>query len=331
MKNTLDFIVIGAQKAGTTSLFEYLRRHPEIYLPLGKEAAYFSHDAEVSLAWEQYLSRHFSMADPNCKWGTVSPSYMVGGVYDATSRHSEARGYSERTVPLRISRRLPAVRLVALLRDPIERARSHHKMMVMNGRERRSFDDAIRELLQPHALKKSRAWPDETTGYVTWGEYGRILTGYCEVFPREQMLVAFTDELEHTPEQFLLRVHAFLGVRSDVIPDNLGVRYREGGSTRRFPGLNPDESVRSIARNPLTRRLWHSLPRGARYAISRGYADLAYRMDLWNRHSQEKLDEPSAATVARLREHFASDADRISALLGASVPWHQMPQLDERE
>lgn len=198
VKDTLDFIVIGAQKAGTTSLFEYLRRHPQISMPADKEAPYFSHDHAFERGWDAYMAK-IALIDPERRWGTVTPHYMIGGVYKRAKASADAAGrYDERTVPLRIRERLPDVRLVAILRDPVARARSHHQMMVMNGSEQRSFDEAIAEHLRPDALERARRRPLADTGYVAWGEYRRILGGYFTVFPREQILVAFTDELERS-------------------------------------------------------------------------------------------------------------------------------------
>src|SRR5664280_1861889 len=82
-KNTLDFIIIGAQKAGTTTLFEYLKRHPELCMPAGKEAPYFGHDDMIARGWEAYLRATFTFADPECKWGTATTHYMAGAAYDA--------------------------------------------------------------------------------------------------------------------------------------------------------------------------------------------------------------------------------------------------------
>ena len=62
MKQSLDFIVIGAQKSGTTTLFEYLRRHPELFLPSGKEAPFFSHDSEWNEGWSEYVRHYFGLA-----------------------------------------------------------------------------------------------------------------------------------------------------------------------------------------------------------------------------------------------------------------------------
>lgn len=88
-KSRLDFLVIGAQKAGTTSLFEYLRQHPAIYMPPGKEVPYFSDDAMVDRGWDAYLTQTFAYADPALAWGTASPQYMAGAVLGGSTPAAE--------------------------------------------------------------------------------------------------------------------------------------------------------------------------------------------------------------------------------------------------
>ncbi len=314
VKDSLDFIIIGAQKAGTTSLFEYIRSHPELCLPSRKEAPFFSHDVVRARGWADYMRKTFALADPGTKWGTVTPSYMVGGVYDG------ARS-DERTVPLRIRERLPDVRLIAILRDPVERARSHHQMAVMTGIERRTFDQAIEQLLHPSAMKRSRELPEETNGYVAWGEYGRILGGYFDVFPREQIVVVFTDELEREPERVVSRLQDFIGVAADYVPDNIGERYRTGATRRRIKWLQPHAAQESVASSRLLRGLWHSLPERGRRHIDDGFMRTAYSLDLWNRQSRSPGNDPAAVTLQRLKEHFACDSDRLAALLNTTLPW----------
>ena len=326
MKETVDFIVIGAQKAGTTSLFEHLKRHPEISLPAGKEAPYFSHDAAYARGWKNFMTKA-AFGDPSCKWGTVSPLYMVGGVYEPLGAHDGH--YDERTVPSRIQEHLPDVRMIAILRDPVDRAFSHYRMMVMNGFERRSFDEAIRGLLHPAALDSSRRQPEETAGYVTWGEYGRILAGYFDVFVSEQILVIFTDELERAPERLLYRVHEFLGVTPGLLPDNLRTRYRVGGSERRISWLSPHRTPspqglqRNMERNVIARKLWHGLPDASRRRMRRSYEAVGHRIDLWNRRDSENAVRPSEEAAALLRTHFAQDTARLAALIEAEPPWQQ--------
>jgi Sulfotransferase family len=337
-KDILDFIVIGAPKAGTTSLFQYLRHHPEISLPSGKEEQYFSHDAVYRRGWTAYmkdltLNRYEGTADQTCKWGTVTPQYMVGSVFKSTARAS----YDERTVPLRMRECLPDVRLVACLRDPVRRAISHHRMGVMVGRERRSFDDAIADLLRPDAIERARRDPQENRGYVAWGEYGRILAGYFDVFAREQILVVFTDELERAPAQLLRRIHAFIGVSADFEPQNLGKRYRVGAIERGFLWTSPSSWIspssplspqgvrRAAARNSATRALWHALPPARQRRLARPYERIATHVVRWSRRkpaNEVKANaEPSSATLARLREHYAQDSGQLAALLGVAPPW----------
>jgi len=327
-KDILDFIIIGAQKAGTTSLFEYLRLHPEISLPASKEAPYFSHDSMYSRGWPAYM-RKIAFADPQRKWGTVTTRYMAGGVTGGAVNNNN---YDERTVPLRIRERLPKVRLIAILRDPVERAVSHHRMVLMDGREQRSFDDAVGELLRPDMLERARRHPRETTGYIVWGEYGRILAGYFDVFPREQILVVFTDELERAPAQLLRRIQEFIGVMADFEPPNLAVRYRAGAGQRRFSRMGPYASLspqalqRVLRQNSVVRAVWDLIPEAGQRRLRRPYERFAYRVDLWNRRSGASADDgnsaqPSPATLLRLREHYVQDTGHLAALLEETPSW----------
>jgi Sulfotransferase family len=133
---TLDFLVIGAQRSGTTSLWRHLASHPQVHIPPSKEAPFFSHDRPFArgLAW--YLGEFFADADPRRRWGTVSPHYMMGSP-DADVPE----------VARRIHATVPQARLIAILRDPIERAQSHHRMVVHRGRETRGFEEAALQQL----------------------------------------------------------------------------------------------------------------------------------------------------------------------------------------
>jgi hypothetical protein len=325
-RKTLDFIVIGAQKAGTTSLFEYLRRHPELCLPLDKEAPYFSHDQALTRGWDRYLEKAFGASDPRQKWGTITTHYMVGGVYDRSGTpHDVADRYTEYTVPLRIRTHLPDVRLIALLRNPVDRAVSHHQMLRMSGQEPLPFDQAVEALLLEESLEQSRRQPEERTGYVTWGEYGRILAAYFDVFPHDQLMVAFTDELESEPEPLMRRLHGFIGVSPNIVPDNLGTRYRERAAARRVSRLNPGALQSAAANNVAARIVWHELPPGARLRVERSFAHAAYRVNLWNqKKSRATPDRPSPDLLRRLAEHYEQDTVRLATMLGierSAIPW----------
>lgn len=329
VKDTLDFIVIGAMKSGTTSLFEHLRRHPELHLPPSKEDPFFSHPAMYARGWQTYMDRSFFGADPALKWGTVTGQYMVGGLWDEPSPGTDGDAYGERTVPARIRERVPDARLIAILRDPVERARSYHRMALLNRWDDRPFEQAIDELLRPEALEESRRRPRQTTGYVTWGEYGRILAGYLAVFPREQILVTFTDELEQDPMRLLRRIYEFIGVRSDFVADSIGVRYRAGATKQRIrllgfqSPLNVWRIQRALAGNAVAKQLWHAIPERGRRQIDRVVARAGYEIDLWNRRAEDGPVDFDRVTLERLRAHYAPDTDRLAALLGSHPPWQR--------
>lgn len=329
-KNELDFIVIGAQKAGTTTLYEYLRRHPEICMPAGKEAPYFSKEAARCRGWDIYLGKHFGLANPECRWGTATPQYMFGAVYDEVNMPIPTPGLSnEHAVPLRIREQLPDVRLIAILRDPAERTYSHHLMTTLSGLETRPFDETIEELLSPDALEDARLHPHETNAYVVWGEYGRILRGYLDVFPKPQILVVSTDELEHAVEGLLRRLYGFIGVAPDFVPDNLGARYRVGAERARFDWLSlygrasPYAIQRSLARMKPVRAIWRALPARGHQRLDAAFADLAYHIGLWNRspRGQAATLSPNPITMRRLREHFVEDGRELSSMLHRDFPW----------
>ena len=131
MPQALDFIVIGAQKSGTTSVFEHLRAHPQLYIPPDKELPFFSHDEIHAAGWPAYVSSAFRAAPDGLRWGTVTPWYMAGCPVDSEGKLAVAghwvacepayqRGLPEspeRIIPERIRAQMPAVRLVAILRD----------------------------------------------------------------------------------------------------------------------------------------------------------------------------------------------------------------------
>ena len=111
-------------------------------------------------------------------------------------------------------------------------------MTVMERAESRSFDDAITDLIAPDALKEARVAPTRTNAYVVNGEYCRVLAGYLRTFPREQLMVIFSDELAAEPAATLARVFTFIGVAADFVPDNLNTRYRVGATKQRMPGFD---------------------------------------------------------------------------------------------
>jgi hypothetical protein len=296
----LDFLVIGAQRSGTTSLWHALASHPELQMPSSKEAPFFSHDEQFARGLNWYMEEVFSAAGPELLRGTASPHYMMGGPQADAGE-----------IARRIRATAPEVKLIAILREPIARAQSHHRMVVHRGRETRSFEDATRELLVPQALEDARRYPLEVQPYIVQGEYGRILGAYLEVFPREQLHVLLTADLEAEPLQTLRAIFAFLGVADTHRPPRPGVRHHRGGQGRRL-----DADGERELKEYLARAAWPHTPRPVQHRRAFDFWFLQ-----WNVIPDEQLPPLDPAIRGALREHFAADARALTALTGVEVPW----------
>lgn len=297
----LDFIVIGTQKGGTTSLWQYLRHHPSIVMPTIKEAPFFcfgSPPSPSSLA--SFMARHFGEAPNGALLGKATTHYMMG-----------FRDVDVDEIASRVADALPDVRLIALLRDPVERAISHYRMSVRRGFESRSFDAAIAELLEPDALADARSRPTETNSYAVQGEYGRILGAYRSRFPAERLHVEYTRDLARDPGGVIDRLLGFLGLPSGYRPESLDVRYHRGGSRRRLD-LQSEELLFEFLRE----NVWPRLGEGAEQ-VERMFAVF---YEIWSVVPDENLPAVSASICARLRHHFEADAE-VLRKLGIAAPW----------
>ncbi|MGA9286108.1 MAG: sulfotransferase domain-containing protein [Solirubrobacteraceae bacterium] len=325
----IGFLIIGAQKGGTTSLFEYMRRHPRIHMPPEKEIEFFNRDHVFQRGWDWYFAKVTRGAGLDVVCGEASTYYMSGRPGDVLghelgegsrvgSNEAELLGSLEEVIPRRIMQSLPEAKLICVLRDPVERACSAHRMMTLAQTESLSFDVAVDRLLAPEALDKARAVPTMTNGYIVMGEYARILDGFLRVFPRQQLKVIFTNELADRPLEVLESVFDFVGVADDFVPDNLDSRYREGAVKERIPGLHLVRWQADLARKSSARKLWHALPKRVRFAIDRA----SYHAAIWNAKRGAVDDDGMSQSVRdRLRVHFKSDGEALEDLLGREAPW----------
>lgn len=325
----IGFLIIGAQKGGTTSLFEYMRRHPRIHMPPEKEIEFFNRDHVFQRGWDWYSTKVTRGAPLDAVCGEASTYYMSGRPGDVLGHELgegageglnevELLGSLEEIIPRRIMQSLPEARLICVLRDPVERAYSAHRMMTLAHTESLSFDVAIDRLLSPEALDKARNVPTMTNGYIVMGEYARILAGFLRVFPRQQLKVIFTNELASRPLEVLESVFDFVGVANDFVPDNLESRYREGAVKERIPGLHLVRWQADLARKNSARKLWHALPKRVRWSLDR----VSYHAAMWNaKRGTVENSHMSQSVRERLRVHFRPDGEALGDLLGREAPW----------
>jgi len=212
-----DFLVIGAQKAGTTALYAYLRWHPGIGGPSWKEVSFFDRHYPRGGAWYR---GHF----PNALRGWVAQRsngrrLVVGEASPSYLFHPLA--------PQRVHDVVPRVRLIALLRNPIDRAYSHYQHEVALGREPLPFDEALDveaermrgevERMTADPSYFSHEWWDHT--YLARGRYAEQLERWYAVFPRDQLLVVSSADLDERPGETYAEILAFVGAESHELGD----------------------------------------------------------------------------------------------------------------
>jgi hypothetical protein len=261
------FLIIGAPKAGTTSLAAYLDAHPEIFIAPEKEVHFFNEHYDRGVEW--YQSR-FEGAEGCRAVGEATPMYMY------------------RDVALeRMTALLPDAKLIAVLRNPIDRAYSHYWWMRALT-ERLSFADAVRGEIAG----------ERNSEYVTGGRYLDRLLKVCSHYPRTSLHVVIIEQMNASLEASYAAICRFIGVDGSIAPASLG-NVLNPSYTLRFPRLR-----RAMVRT----RAWKRLP-----------GDIADRIDRWNR-IPFKYPPMDAAIRAELEAYYAEPNAALAAWLGRDLP-----------
>jgi hypothetical protein len=221
------FLVIGAQKSGTTSLIHHLAGHPDV-LAVTEEVHFFDRHYSRGIDW--YRDR-FEGAENARAVGESTPDYMY-----------------VRDVPRRMAEYVPGARLIAILRDPVARAYSHYWHARTRGWERNSLAEA----LAAEGPRMAEARDERARGrfaYVDRGRYLRQLQHVCEHFPREALHVLLFEDLRDRPTEAVRSVYRFVGVDDSVAPPDIG-RVRNRFVT--FRSMRLRKPIRSLPR-PLRR------------------------------------------------------------------------------
>lgn len=206
-----DFIIIGAQKGGTSSLYHYLAQHPDVGPAFRKEVHYFDWSFRKGEVWYRanfptslYRSAFHAMTRRRLVVGEASPYYLF---------HPH--------VPARVRRLLPAVKLIVLLRDPVERTVSSYQHQVRKGRETLSLEEALDRERERLGAETARVEADDAYNsdahrhfsYLARGLYAEQLERWFEVFPREQFLILHSQDFFDDTRPVFTQVLDFLGLR----------------------------------------------------------------------------------------------------------------------
>jgi len=196
-----DFVVIGAQRSGTTSLFDYFRDHPQVRPALKKELHFYDLHYERGVAWYRANFPRMRQLGGGRITGEATPNYLV---YPST--------------PERLHGVTPNAKLIVLLRNPADRAHSAWRLRTMEGAETLSFAEALeRELAQEHIDVAEIADPKKVGQhlrflYLSKSRYAEQLERWLKLFPREQLLVIKSEDLFENPDGALGEMAEFLGI-----------------------------------------------------------------------------------------------------------------------
>jgi hypothetical protein len=230
-----NFLVVGANKGGTTSLYHYLKQHPDVYLSPLKEPHYFSKDIDPSKfskafshnklkdiaafvngpmthdfhagfvrEWEQY-QKLFKNAGQAKAIGELSTSYLYSSVAAKNIRET-----------------LGDIKIIICLRNPISRAYSHYRMNLWTGNSKaKTFMQALLDD-KNHVPK---VWGNAHL-YTEIGMYYEQVKRYYDVFSPEHIKVIYANDLRNKTDEVIRDLYAFIGVDANFIPDTSG-RYNE--------------------------------------------------------------------------------------------------------
>jgi hypothetical protein len=200
-----NFLIIGAQRSGTTALYNYLSQHPDIILPYRKEIHYFSHYYSRGIFWYR---AHFLITQKGQITGEASPYYLF---------HPLA--------PVRVKKVLPHVKIIIILRNPTERAYSHYWHEVRYSFEKLSFRQAIaketgRLTGEEEKIKKEKnyySFAHDHYSYLSRGVYVKQIKRWRKFFSPQQMLILNYLDLRIKPQAVLDKVFVFLGLKPQPI------------------------------------------------------------------------------------------------------------------
>lgn len=204
-----NFLILGAAKAGTTSVFHYLNQHPEIYMSPVKEPRFFAPEFYQTychgLLRSNARKTNFTLAEYQSLFAGVSDEVAIG------EASTEYLYFSE--TPKRIKQTIPNAKLIAILRNPIERAYSAFSYQVRDGCETLSFERALQNEAKRIENKWRPGWH-----YKECGFYYTQLKRYFDVFESEQIRVYLYENLKIDPLSFVRDIYRFLEVDPSFVP-----------------------------------------------------------------------------------------------------------------
>jgi hypothetical protein len=212
----MDFIIIGAQKSGTTSLAHYLNESEDIFIPKEKEVPFFLDLKMQEKGFNWFFREYFNHSKKGQLIGVSTPQY---------ASHPE--------VFFEIYNNFPKSKLIFIVRDPIDRLVSHYNMAKRSGVESRDINDVIDDQFENLSLyRESNFYNKNIKKYIASGEYERVINKVLQHFPRKQFLVLDFKRLidEKYKQDTLNKVCNFLDISNFTISNPNYIGMKGGGN-----------------------------------------------------------------------------------------------------
>lgn len=284
-----NFLCIGAQKTGTTTLYHILKNHPEITVSKPrKETKFFYRDEEYRHGLEFY-SKFFSYDTPRKAIGEFDPDYLY---FDY--------------VPERIFRNLGKdVKFIVMFRHPVDRAYSQYHMSVLKSWEEKSFDEAIQ--LEEQRIQNGNFVQKNNFSYVTRGLYAVQLERYFKFFPKENFLfINYDEEFKKDLPATVKKILSFLNVSDIEMDTNISQNEASVAKSKTLMKLvqkqNPIRSLLSkVIRDPQIKRRWKK------------------KLMAWNRKRTEVIPLNADFRNELYKKYFHADILKLEKMTGMNL------------
>ncbi len=288
MKVLPNFLVIGVEKGGTTWLHAQLKKHPDIFVPATKEVHFFNrynsnfkerNHFELGLKWYQDF---FADYNNEKAVGEITPMYIC-----------------DTEAPARIKATLPNVKIIAMLRNPVNRAYSHYWMAKNKGHITGSFNEIINRC-EPKIIER--------------GLYCQQLKKYTSLFAAHQLKVLFYEDVFADPKYWLKEICTFLNVDEDFFENDDLVfdKVFEASNYKSSGLLNlQNRIVHALRRNRQISRLLNSLKKS-------GFSDKVKQVN----RVEDKYDKIFAEDKLLLETYYRADVHCLEDLLQRKAPWN---------
>jgi hypothetical protein len=276
-----NFLYVGAGKSGSTWIFEILREHPDVFVPVSKDIMFFDKYYHLGMGW--YLDQFSGISNEKAV-GELTHDYFLS---DGTAR--------------RIHQDLPGVKIMFCLREGVDRTFSEYL-----------YDQTLFQYV-PHDMYKQGLNFEEYASLPETenrSDYYNNMKPFFNLFPREDILVLFMDALRKEPKKFAEQIFKFLEVDTDFLPPSLHRHFNVARHARITIFANLAYSIGGLLRRSGTPSIVGAVKRQT------WFERLLYR----SYDNEKRKPEVSQEVIQRLRIRYHKDYDKLSHLIGKPLP-----------